>query len=83
MLGVPDKKDENLFELVDGNWQQMKDLDQKINGQVKCRTKRLDNGMGVCGQDYEKGFLWDRIKERALQNDSDDFVVVSLFLSLI
>ena len=21
MLGVPDKKDENIFELVDGNWQ--------------------------------------------------------------
>ena len=32
MLGVPDKKDENIFELVDGTWQQTEDLHKKVDG---------------------------------------------------
>ena len=64
----------------------MTELDKKVNGQVKCRTKKLENGTGVSGQEfeYEKGFPWNRIKERAMQNYSnDDYVIVSLFLFFI
>jgi hypothetical protein len=54
----------------------MTDLDKNVNGQVKCRTKKLENFTGVCNKDYEKGFLWDRIKERAMQNYNDDENIV-------
>ena len=79
LLGVPDTK-ENIFELVDGSWQQMEDLDKLINGKIKCRTKELKNPMGICGLDYENGLPWDRSKVIAMQNEhDDDCVVVSLF----
>ena len=44
----------------------MNELEIKVNGQVKSRTKELTKEMGVCGTDYEKGFLWDRCKTRAM-----------------
>ena len=80
MMGVPDSK-ENIFEIRDGTWNQMNELESMVDGQVKCRTKELKNETGVGDELYEKGFLWDRIKENAMLDESnDDFVVVSFCL---
>ena len=83
MMGVPDSK-ENIFEIRDGTWNQMNELESMINGQVKCRTKELKNETGVGDPEYEKGLLWDRFKENAMLDESnDDFVIVSFYLFII
>ena len=83
MMGVPDSKD-NIFEIRDGTWKQMNELESKVNGKVKCRTKELKNETGVGDKRYVKGFLWERFKENALLDESnDDFIVVSSYLFII
>ena len=80
MMGIPDNK-ENIFEVRDGSWKQMNELEDKLNGKVKCRTKELKNQTGVGDKDYEKGLLWDRIKKNAMLDESNyDYVTVSIYL---
>ena len=59
----------------------MNELENKLNGKVKCRTKELKNQTGVGDKEYEKGLLWDRIKKNAMQDESNyDHVTVSTYL---
>ena len=82
-MGVPDRK-ENIFEIRDGTWKQMNELESRINGKVKCRTKELKNETGIGDKRYLKGLLWDRFKANAMLDESnDDFVVVSFICFII
>ena len=58
----------------------MNNLDDKVNLQVKVRSKVLENPMGICGiQNYEEGVLWERVKIKAMEKDArDDCIIVSL-----
>jgi hypothetical protein len=57
----------------------MNELENNLNGKVKCRTKELKNPTGVGDKDYEKGLLWDRIKKNAMQDESNyDYVTMDL-----
>ena len=59
----------------------MDELEIKLNGKVKCRTKELKNPTGVGDKEYEKGFLWERIKNNAMQDESNyDHITVSFYL---
>ena len=59
----------------------MNELENKLNGKVKCRTKELKNPTGVGDKEYEKGLFWDRIKKNAMQDESNyDHVTVSIHL---
>ena len=81
MLGVLKS---NTLEVIDPSYQQMKDLDQKIQLLTKVRTKSLGNptGIGDASGDFERGFLWDSIKENAMLDPSiDDQIIVSPFSS--
>ena len=56
----------------------MNELENKLFGLVKCRTKELKNETGVSDKDYEKGFLWERSKSNAMLDETNnDYVTVS------
>ena len=61
----------------------MVDLDEKVNLQVKVRSKVLDDQMGICGiQNYQEGVLWERVKIKAMEKDApDDCIIVSQIFS--
>ena len=77
MMGIPDTKD-NIFEIKNGTWNQMNELEVLLNGKVKVRTKELKQPTGIGDREYEKGFLWDTIKRNAMQDETNyDHIAVS------
>ena len=77
MMGIPDSED-NIFVIKNGTWNQMNELESKLNGKVKCRTKELKLPTGIADKEYEKGFLWDKIKRSAMLDETNyDHIAVS------